>query len=445
MKSRLIAKSLCIGVASLAFAASAHAATGDNAVTRFMQQALTTVGAGNIGTPAAGRLYAMTTIAMYDAVNGIDASTGAVSRRRASALVSAAGAPPNGLRDVAAAAAAHAVLISANPSATRRAELDAALLVEANRFGGVKNARVAQSLEWGRFVGEEVARIRSVDGTQVAETIPSSGGIGKFPNAFNGAQFRNMTPFGVTSVTPFLSPTGPAAVESRQYALDAFEITLFGAPETAGGFDFDARRDDIAAFWFFPPNSITETGSWFAAAIEIAKERNTTASTSDTARLLARIGMSVADSVILSWTEKATYLTWRPRSAIREGANDGNPFTVGDPAWVTRRGQVGGTPEWTSGQSTFAGAGAGAIAEFYCTDAISFSFTVDPATKPARTYASLTEAAAEAAASRVFQGIHFGSTNRASLAGGAAIADEIARTRLNRVGVPNADSDCPRN
>lgn len=445
MKLRLLGLTLCVSAASLALSAAADAATDDNAVTRFMQEALTTVSAGNIGTPAAGRVYAMTTVAMYDAVNGINSATGNNQKRRTSALVSGAGAPPNGIGDVAAAAAAHAVLVSFNPSPARRAALDAALLAETNRFGGVGDNKVSRSLEWGKFVGEEVVRIRSTDGTQVPESIPSAGGIGKFPTAFNGAQFRNMTPFGVSSVTPFLSTTGPAPVESRQYALDVFEIRLFGAPETAGGFDFDAQRDAIAAFWFFPGGSITETGSWFAAAIEIAKQQNTTASTSDTARLFARIGMSVADGVTHSWTEKARFLTWRPRSAIREGAVDGNPFTDGDPAWVTRRGEVGGTPEWTSGQSTFAGAGTTAIREFYCTDAISFSFTVDPATKPARSYSSLSEAAAEAASSRVFQGIHFGSTNRASLDAGAAIAEEIARTRLNPVASPNVNADCPSN
>ena len=38
--------------------------------------------------------------------------------------------------------------------------------------------------------------------------------------------------------------------------------------------------------------------------------------------------------MITCWNEKAYWNFWRPITAIREGNNDGNPHTVGDPTWT---------------------------------------------------------------------------------------------------------------
>ena len=56
-------------------------------------------------------MYAMTTAAMYDAVNGIDVANGLSTRDRA-LVASYADAPAGGNREAAASAAAHAVLTS---------------------------------------------------------------------------------------------------------------------------------------------------------------------------------------------------------------------------------------------------------------------------------------------------------------------------------------------
>jgi hypothetical protein len=64
-----------LGATSLFIAAVLHPqpACAENAVTRWAEQAMQAVRAANVGTPNAGRLYAMVTVAMYDAINGIDA------------------------------------------------------------------------------------------------------------------------------------------------------------------------------------------------------------------------------------------------------------------------------------------------------------------------------------------------------------------------------------
>lgn len=116
--------------------ASAGGTAAGNAVTRWVEHSLDAVRSQNVATPDAGRLYAMVTVAMYDAVNGID---GARRHGRTHALVPPSGAPVNGQRDVAVAAAAHAVLtalLRADRPPVSVGALDAALTAELDAAGG---------------------------------------------------------------------------------------------------------------------------------------------------------------------------------------------------------------------------------------------------------------------------------------------------------------------
>src|SRR5688572_24524242 len=116
-----------IGAAVLAgIVAMPEPALAGNAVTRWAEHAMQSVRAANVGTPNAGRLYAMVTVAMYDAVNGIDSVRNRFGREHA--LVPVDGAPGGGSRNAAIAAAAHAVLVALVPS--QQAVLDAALADE---------------------------------------------------------------------------------------------------------------------------------------------------------------------------------------------------------------------------------------------------------------------------------------------------------------------------
>ena len=51
----------------------------------------------------------------------------------------------------------------------------------------------------------------------------------------------------------------------------------------------------------------------------------------DKARLFALAALAAADSLITCWDSKYHYSFWRPITAIREGDNDLNRRTVGDP------------------------------------------------------------------------------------------------------------------
>ena len=141
---------------------------------------------------------------------------------------------------------------------------------------------------------------------------------------------------------------------------------------------------------------------------------------------------------------KFTFRFWRPATAIREADTDGNTLTDPDPSWSPRAGGIGGNPEYWSGHSIFSGAGAAALAGFFCSDAVPFSLTTDSAPDGvARTYPGFSAAAAEAGQSRIFGGIHFGFSNQEGLAAGKAIAEEILATRLLRSRGPTHFGACP--
>jgi hypothetical protein len=150
---------------------------------------------------------------------------------------------------------------------------------------------------------------------------------------------------------------------------------------------------------------------------------------SETARLSARVGMAIADSVAVSWDTKAAHFTWRPFTAIREAEADGNPDTAPDPAWTPRNTSIGASPEWTSGLSTFSGAASAVIEAFYFPRRVSFCFATDLATEP-RCYDRPLDAAVEAGRSRIYQGIHFQFSNLEGRRVGRRIGLEVASTQL---------------
>jgi hypothetical protein len=271
-----------------------------------------------------------------------------------------------------------------------------------------------------------------------------------FPRSFTGAQFRDMATFGIVTPDPYRSG-GPPDLTSQAYA-DAFnEVKALGSAT-----DADPERRAIARHWQAEAGTVRETGLWFKAALNVAEEQGTVSSLSDTVRLFGLLGMGVADAVVVSWSDKFAWYYWRPGDAIRQADIDGNPATEPDPTWNPRNGTCstttlstcgvfGGTPEHTSGTSTFAGAAATVLSHFYCSDAVGFSFVGEQPGSSPRTYSSFSQAAREAGRSRIYGGIHFEFSDDAGRAAGKGIGQEIVRNRLLPAGVPGSSAICKRN
>jgi hypothetical protein len=396
-------------------------ASAANAVTRWVERALQTVRDQNIGTPNSGRLYAMVSVAIYDAINGIDTADGDT---RAHALVPATDAPAGASREAAAIAAAHAVLSSFVPDSYKEAVLDPASVEELEALGA-NDPSVVAGHDWGVVVGQQVIALRSDDGTQTALIMPAGSGIGEHRAEFD-ARWANMTPFAIASKDRYRSD--PPALTSTMYTAAYYDVKIYGMQYG------DPERNEIAQFWTVEANTTREPGVWPQAVLAIVAQYGTVTNLSETARLFALVTMAVADAVSVVWDTKATYFTWRPTPAIQEGDVDGNLLTIGDPAWTSRFGAVGASPEFNSGMASFGAATAEILKLFYCNPYLAFSFATDNAPNGPRFYRSALGVAREAGRSRIYQGIHFQFSNVDGRRVGRSIGREVIRRRLGRAG-----------
>ena len=170
------------------------------------------------------------------------------------------------------------------------------------------------------------------------------------------------------------------------------------------------EQKKIARFWSDDPMlSPTPPGHWLSIVLTLVdREKLDTPRTADA---LMRIGVGVADGFIGCWWAKFEYDYIRPVTAIR---------ALIDPKWETLL-ITPPFPEYPSGHSTQSGAAAAVLTSVFGED---FAFD-DPTHEddgiPARHFTSFRAAAEEAAASRLYGGIHFRPANEAGLTQGECI------------------------
>jgi hypothetical protein len=425
---KTLAVILAVAAAALAAPARAGADTGAagfDVLAAWDGLALDAVRTTRASDADAARLYAMVNVAVYDAVNGIDGV-------RTAALVPGPG-PREGDQVAAAVAAAHAVLTRIDPD--RAATYDARLATDLDRLrpGQGRDA----GARWGARVGERVVAARTGDGSTPVESQPAGTGPGVFRAAWAGVQYRAVRPFAVTDPATHV-PGPPPALSTLDYAAAFAEVALLG--------DAAIPADDKLAtfqFWSLPAGSAQPAGAWLEIALGVAAARRL--SLAQGARLAALLTMALADTTVATVATKFAYRHWRPTTAIREADTDGNPLTPPDPTWSARAGSAGSTPEYVSGHSSYSGAGAAALAGFFCADGIPFGYATDSAPGgEARDYPGFSAAATEAGRSRVFGGQHFEFSNQAGLALGRGVAREVLATALLTVDGPTHHGECPR-
>ncbi|WP_086848724.1 vanadium-dependent haloperoxidase [Amycolatopsis kentuckyensis] len=418
-----IVLALVLGLAGAGLSAPAAAEPRLDSVRVWNEFALAAVRATRATDADAARTYAMLNVAVYDAVNGL-AGPG-----RAPALVPGPG--PRGADPRAAAvAAAHDVLVRVDPD--RTAGYDTQLRTD---LAGLRPGRQRDAgVRWGREVAERVVASRAGDGSAPAQSQPAGSGPGVFRAEWSGAQYRTVRPFAVTDPARYV-PGPPPALDSLDYAAAFAEAALLGDAGTPA-------PDKLATFqfWSVPAGTDQPAGEWVKIALTVAHDLPPATS----ARLMALLTMTLADTTVPTVGTKFTYRHWRPTTAIRDAETDGNPSTQPNPNWAPRAGSAGGTPEYPSGHSSYSGAAAAVLAGFFCADNIPFTHTTDTAPGgQARTYPSFSAAAAEAGRSRVFGGQHFEFSNQAGHAIGRGVAAEVLATRLLKRTGPTHHGSCP--
>ena len=145
------------------------------------------------------------------------------------------------------------------------------------------------------------------------------------------AWVANVKPFMLDRPSQFRT-RGPLALTSRAYAREYNEVKRLGAAE---GSPRTPEQEAVAQFYVVNPQSCT-------TARCARSPRPQGLSLVEEARLFAMLDMAAADSLINCWNDKAFFSFWRPITAIREGANDGNRGR-----WAIRRGRRSKSPRPT--------------------------------------------------------------------------------------------------
>jgi hypothetical protein len=346
----------------------------------------------NGAPPVSGLHLAMVHGAVYDSVNAID---GGYQPYLAS--------PPamrSYSKDAAAATAAYRVLVdpSLRVSETRKAELK--VLWE----DSLATIPPGSDKEGGKAVGEAAAAAmltaRTGDGRFGSFTFTPGSGAGQWrpelpmfvsdPNAW----VARVKPFLVNSRDQFLSG-GPDALTSAEYAADFAEVKAIGSRTSRTR---TADQTDAGLFW-----TDNAMAMWSRIFRQVSAARGLTLV--ENARFFAMLYLTGADALITVWADKAYWSFWRPISAIRGAASDGNPATEADPEWFPLV-NTPPYPDHSSGHSSLSSSFVQTLQDFFGTDKIAFSDESN-ATHTTRSFARFSDAIKEIIDARVYVGIHF--------------------------------------
>jgi hypothetical protein len=399
-----------IAIAATIAPASTLAAEPNDMVTRWNAHAIAAIAnAGTAPTPGLGQVPPLAPVnlaivhgAIYDAVNAIDGG-------HEPYLDGLPSAPATASKAAAAATAAHDVLVGiAAASPTVIASLDGLLVSSLADIdaGPAKDAGIA--------IGQAVAAAMLLERTGDGRTGSGLFTVGDAPgewvtvvplsnNVF--AWLREIEPFSLAGGSQLRVKPLPA-LTSAEYASEFNEVKALGR-QTAS--TRTPEQTSLAGWASGNPFLFMNT-----ALREIAGDEHL--STAEQARLFAMTSMSSADALIACWDNKHHYNAWRPQSAIRGAATDGNPATEPDAAWLSLI-PTPGYPDLPSGFNCLSAGMMYAARLYFGSDQMSFDLTspgiaVTPNTPVAvpgstRTYTRFSDAIRDAIEGRILNGLHF--------------------------------------
>ena len=349
----------------------------------------------------ASRVLVMESIAVLDTIRSIEGAPAFLVRLPP---------PPDISMATAVATAAHTILNHFFPA--RRATLDAALAASLAREpdGPLR----AQAVAFGKAVAMGVIAVRDQDGASDPGTSLTSAEVGQWrptaPDFIPAAQsqWARLTPFAMTRPDQF-RPAGPPMPGSTSYRVAKARVIALGgvkAPER------NPEQTETAHYWADETGSYTPPGHWNAIAMLVAARLRPGLSAQ--ADLFAALNIALADAGIAVADAKYTWWFWRPITAIRTGGDGGTPV----PDWTPLL-ETPGHPSYMSGHATFSGAAATVLTARL--GVIPFTSARAGVPGAARSFSGFDQAAEEAAASRLYGGIHFPFDNADGLAAGRAI------------------------
>ena len=430
----------------LACAVSVQASADE--ITDWNQAALRAALIAQTSPTTTTRVMALVDVAMFDAVNGIEP-------QYEHFLIAPTGAPAGGSKRAAAVQAAYAMLtrlygsLAPTPNAGQQAAIEARRSVSLDEIANSDSpASIASGVAWGQSVAVAVLAARAGDGFSVTAPFPDGTGIGQWrrtPNlpvssALSAAgagylQLSHQVPWAIASPSAF-RPGPPPSITSAEYAADFNEVKTMGSATSAAR---TPEQTANALFW----NSATVSYLWHNVAMSlILRGTNDDEHRRDFAgngrndivrhaRVLGVLSVSMADAIIGCWDAKYTYAYWRPITAIRDPADDGNPNTTGDATWMPLF-ATPGHPEYPSGHSCGSGAAAAVLASEFGPH-VPFTLGSDVMLGVQQDYQGPADALEQVKNARIFAGIHFRTACDVGTALGATVANYVLQTKFQRL------------
>ena len=354
------------------------------------------------------RNLAIMHVAMFEAVNAIDG--------RYKPYKLALPTEKTASKDAAAAAAAHAVLISLYPD--QKPKLDEALQASLAAVG--EGEAKMKGIELGTKAAAGIIALRTDDGSNATESyrpftqpgvyVPTalpieitSGGIKPWVMQ-NGSQFR---------------PAVPPAFDSEVWTRDVNEIRELGGLKSTGR---TKEQTEIGRFWF-----LTGPRTYFPLAQQIAEAKKM--DVVDSARLFALLSMATSDAFIAVFDAKYFYNFWRPITAIRNADLTSNPATPREASW-TPLGSTPPHPEYPCAHCIVAAAVAAVLQRVAGDDVGELTLTSPLAPGVTRKWKRLEDYRDEVALARIYAGFHYRFSTEAAKMMGTKIGELAVTTQL---------------
>jgi hypothetical protein len=354
--------------------------------------------------------------------------------------------------EVAVACAAHDTLVALYPH--QQAWIDATF--DASVAGVARQGASARGMQLGLQMGHSLAASMLADRAEDGSKVNAPYVFGTAPGQWQadplhpdqtplGVDWGAVTPFALHSMTQFHVPP-PPPLNSRQYTRAFDQVTALGGD----GINTPTRRTRkqtmIAMFWGYDGTTGLGTPPVLYNEIVRAIARQQHNTEAEDARLFALVNTAMADTAIAVWQTKYADNFWRPVTAVRAAASDGNSQTAADPTWTplgapadngTGTNFTPAFPAYPSGHAGFGGALFRILADFYRTDHISFTigsdefngFTRDqngvvrPVVK--QHFTSFSQAAEQNGQSRIYLGIHWHFDKVQGIKLGTEVADFV--------------------
>lgn len=354
-------------------------------------------------SPDGVRAATRATLAMFEAVNAID--------RRYETYLGFAQADKFASQDAAAATAAYKVLLKHYPA--NKAALDESYLLSMAQIAD------GTAKEAGKAIGEKAAAAamdaRGIDPAIVQQPYKPVAP----PGVWVATALPTLDPYWpalkpwVVPSAEALRPPPPPALTSERYARDYEEVRRLGGKDSKERTPLQTLIARYRQAFDIAPSVRRATDMPGRSQVE-------------NARFLALYQMANDDATQAMVVAKQHYAYWRPITAIRNGAEDGNPATQPDPTWVP----LIATPnfqEYPCGHCTL----AGSIAEVMEHESgwepgqgVRVGSLLNP-TSVAQVLHKWREWASQVSDSRMYGGVHYRFSNEAGEAIGRKAAQMV--------------------